>query len=167
MSCLQRNVSNIAAIRRKFRNGIALARTVHVPTTTKLRETLYAILGLLVMSILGLQVQGDVGWTERSMISGEILLAASGVGTEYLEAASAMSFNDIAALDSQYTTALLPLERDTLNFDLFSRVEFVEKVGNAFVPAADTTDFQQVTVRIGGPLETGATMSQIYNRVSH
>lgn len=100
-------------------------------------------------------------------MSGEILLAASGVGTEFLEAASAMSFDEIAALDSQYTSAIVPLERDTLDFDLFTRVGFVEKQGNTFVPAAAETDYQEVSVTMSGALESSATMTQIYDRVSH
>ena len=132
-----------------------------------MRETLYAILGLIILSILGLQVQGEMVWTASQMMRGEVLLVASGVGTEYLEAAGAMSFEEIEELDNQQRTVLVPLERDTLAFDLFTRVGFVEKVGNAFVPTADTTDYQEVSVTIDGLIETSATMSQIYNRVSH
>lgn len=100
-------------------------------------------------------------------MSGEILLAASGVGTEYLEAAGAMSFDEIAALDSQYTTVVVPITQDTLAFDLFTRVGFVEKQGNTFVPASVETDYQEVSVTMDGALETSATMSQIYDRISH
>ena len=130
-----------------------------------MQEARSAILALLALSLIVIQVQGHTAQTRMQMMRSEVQLVASGVGTQYLDEVGTMSFDDIMDLGGEQTTVLVPLQSDTMAFDLLASVRFVEKQGSTFAATQDTTDYQEVSVAIEGLLGTTVTMSQIYSLI--
>ena len=127
-------------------------------------ETRFAILALMLLSLLAYQFTQHLILDQQGMIRSEVQLIASGIGTEYLEETSTLDYEGIHELNGDTQTKDVVINGETFSFDLQTQVRFMEKVGNAFAATTDETDFQEVRVTIAGLLDTSISMSRIYYR---
>ena len=127
-------------------------------------ETRFAILALMLLSMLAYQFTQHLALSQQEMMRGEVQLIASGVGTEYLNEANTLDFSGIQGLNGNTQTNDVVIDGATFSFDLETAVQFMTKENHAFVSTGDVTDFQQVRVTIDGLLDTKISMSRIYYR---
>ncbi len=127
-------------------------------------ENRFAILALMLLSMLGYQFTQHLTLEQQDMIRSEVQLIASGVGTEYLEETGTLDFAGVNGRNGDAQSRDIVINGETFAFDLEAQVRFMEKETNGFVTANDETDFQEVTVTVEGLLGTSVSMSRIYYR---
>ena len=127
-------------------------------------ESRFAILALMLLSLLAFQFAKHLTLDRQNMIRSEVQLIASGIGTEYLEETSTLDYEGIHELNGDTQTKDVVINGETFSFDLQTQVRFMEKGINAFVSTTEATDFQEVRVTIKGLLNTSISMSRIYYR---
>lgn len=112
----------------------------------------------------------SLNWQQLSLVSMtnqmrlEIASIAGGVANEEFEALSVQPFDSLITFDGAMRTHRIVLEQDTLDYEITNAVQYVEKQAGTFVPSALPTDLKEVTLNIDGILDTGVSISRIFNR---
>lgn len=154
-------------------------------------QTLYAILGVFLVSIFALNHRSARTHAERAMMRSEIEFRATALARDVfdelaelpydantstsllssLTSASAFgsgsdSFEGASDLDDVHgktLTRLLSTDSDTLAFALDAVVEYVTKQGDLYVGSGSQTYYKKVTLTVRGPLESRFSLERVFS----
>lgn len=142
-----------------------------------MKQTLFALLSILMATNFSLVQSRSIISNEMRTLRNDVDLAAAEMASELFDLASTRPFDANGAFGEGATFAdaedvddfhgktqqiQVPMQHDTLRFDVTATVQYVEKQGGTFTASAAATDFKEIQLTLTGPMDTQATLSRVY-----
>jgi hypothetical protein len=153
-------------------------------------QTIYAVLAIMIASLFIYNQQANLLSAKSDMIESEVDLLAATVAADLIERMDSLPFDSagtvsdpneltpaagfggavhvdsasfLSELHNLTQTVWKPAGKDSVAFDATFTVQYLEKQGSTFVPAATQTYYKKVLIAVEGPLDQTFVLESLFS----